>query len=321
MVVHRKNEKKGTFTSYQQPLVIELAKEKGWCFVGEYQEAEVLCFCRGDDRISVYPHTGTVAFCFEHPLKGKTQLFQTNMDWKTMMALFGGLKVPVTSMFCRRGSGQFGQPEPLLKRRSWIASPKLSKSFRSDGISMDTTATFALGHTWFCSDHSGRYFWGSGAPLKFDQKLRGRQPFLPHVDVVAFGPDPASFFLQFADGSQLHQDIPDTLRYALERRQDVEVKSLALGKDSSFICLWSDGSASWEGLEKDNEIALTDGHEIQDVTLGPSGEWFVAYPDGWICHGQSRECDKAICRIENQIGEDIVRIAFGAKESYHITFE
>ncbi|KAG7353915.1 2,5-didehydrogluconate reductase [Nitzschia inconspicua] len=180
-----------------EEVVVEHAQRMGWCFVGEYVDSDVLCFCRGYDRMSVYPETDTVSLCFEHPIKGKHELFLKNVDWKMLTALFDGKEVVTDSMFCRRGTGLFGQPEPALVRHNWMAD--LNKTFEEDSKAIDFAAVFAIGKKRFCTDYFGRYYWGCGIPMKVDQKIRGRQNRLPHVYVIDFGPDHASFLLQFSD--------------------------------------------------------------------------------------------------------------------------
>jgi hypothetical protein len=313
----------GSPIAFEKHLVVEFGKEYGWSLVGEYLESAVLCFCRNDDRVNVYYDTGTVSFCFDHPNKGKTTLYHKDTSWDKLVNLFNGVPLVDRTTFCRREMEEFGVPEPLLLERNWRASSDIGNDYKKEGIKMDSVAVLALGNTWFVTDHSGRYFWGSGMPMKLDQKLRGRQRWLPHIDIVEFGPDPTSFFVQFADGSTFYQGIPANLERALSSHDESEVKTLALGPDESFVCLWSDGYIAWEGLKGTMEIALfEDGREVQDVNMGPDGEWFVKYSDGdWSCHGHGRECDTVICMIEEHYEKKIVNIAFGVNESFHITYE
>jgi hypothetical protein len=325
MVLHPHDENGGTSFVHEKETVEELAKELGWSLVGDFPESAVLCFCRENDRLSVYYGTGTVATCSDHPAMGKTQIFYPHNSLETLEQHFRGDQSFTTyRKFSRRGTGEFGQPEPVLKHRELWASANAKIKFKRDDVDgLDTAVVLALGTTWFRSDCHGSYNWGGGIPLKLDRKLRGRQRWLPHIDIIDFGPSAASFFVQFVDGSTCYDDIPKVLEHALYEHDEYEVQTLALGKDGVFFCLWSDGHAEWAGLPPEMETALfADCNDIQQVNMGPKGEFFVRYSNGdWTSQGHSRECDRAISKIQKMSGKTIVLIAFGADDSFLITYE
>jgi hypothetical protein len=311
--------------AYEKETVQELAREMGWSLVGDFPESAVLCFCRENDRLSVYYDTGTVASCFNHPVMGKTQIFYPNNSLESLLQhLRADQSFSSDRMFSRRGTGEFGQPEPVLNHREFWASANVKIKFKKDGIDgIDTADTVALGTTWFRSDCHGNNNWGGGIPLKLDRKLRGRQRWLPRIDIIDFGPSLTSFFVQFTDGSTCYDDIPKVLQRALHEHDAYEVQTIALGQDGSFFCLWSDGYAEWAGLSTEMETALfAECKDIQEVNMGPKGEFFIRYSDGdWTSQGHSRECDRAITKIQKMSGKTIVHIAFGVDDSFLITYE
>jgi hypothetical protein len=171
MVLPLRDENGGTSFVYEKESVEELATELGWSLVGDFPESAVLCFCRENDRLSVYYGTGTVASCFNHPAMGKTQIFYPHNSLESLeQHLQGGRTFTTYRMFSRRGTGEFGQPEPMLKQREFSASASVKIKFKRDGIDgMDTAAVVALGTTWFRSDCHGICSWGDGIPLKLDR--------------------------------------------------------------------------------------------------------------------------------------------------------
>jgi hypothetical protein len=325
MVVPPRDENSGSSFTFEKETVEKLAKELGWFLVGDFPESAVLCFCRENDRMSVYYRTGTVASCFNHPTMGKTQIYYPHNSLESLEQHFqADQSMKNYKMFTRRGTGEFGQPEPVLNHRECLASANAKIKVKRDGTDgMDTTDMVALGTTWFRSDCYGSYMWGDGIPLKLDRKLRGRQRWLPHIDIIDFGPSPSSFFVQFADGSTCYNDIPKLLELALYENDEYEVQTLALGQKGSFFCLWADGHAEWAGLSPEMETALlADFQDVQEVSLGPKGEMFIRYSNGcWTSQGHSRECDRAITKIQKMSGKAVVHIAFGANDSFLITYE
>jgi len=254
------------------------------------------------------------------------QTFCKQVQWEALNELFetNNVRMGVQKLYCRRGTGQFGQPEPVLKRRYRRASSEVGNDFQEICSDADAMPIVALGRTWFLSDWKGNNFWGSpGFPKLLQEILNERPISLPRIDVITLGSNKTSFFVQFANGDFRCHGIPESLIAAICSK-DCEVQSLALGPNSSYFCLWTDGSMNKSRLSpKMEKILLRDGMIVEEVTMGPKGEWFVRFENGdWHSHGHSTECHVAIQDIQKmEHTHNIVHIAFGHDKKCIITYE
>lgn len=59
---------------------------------------------------------------------------------------------------------------------------------------------------------------------------------------------------------------------------------------------------------------------IEDLAIGPNGEWWVRYANGdWRAGGHSSSCSRALNKLM-QRGEDIVSVRFGEHYSWAILY-
>jgi hypothetical protein len=326
-VVVKKNNNTGYI--WQIDELVALAASEHWTAVGIYQDTACVCFCRKNDRISYYYKTGTIACSVNHPNMGKSQLFRMNPFPDEVLRIFQDTEDFVLyegkKMTCRRTPDTFGQIEPALGPRRWFASLGIRYDFDRFKMNVDDAAVVALGTTWFVSSALGRYRFGDRTKVSkvLFNKLHGRQPWAPHVDILAMGPDQDTFFIQFADGSNFFQGLPEDLRKALEyKRFDDNIQTLALGPGKSYFCLWSDGVAKWNHLSLKMEKALRGNKMVEEVTMGPKGEYFIRFDDDdWNIGGHCQSCDNAIRKLEKEMGKRIVHVLFGHDDNWIITYE
>lgn len=194
--------------------------------------------------------------------------------------------------------------------------------FPRQGAQDDTTLV-ALGRTHPVVATNGMAFWGCGIPRGLYNKLNGRQYWLPTIDVVAFGPDDTSYFVQFTDGSMEWKGLPRELEKHLGNQSSCHVKTLALGDEGSWYCKWCDDSVAWAciPLELHSELEASSLPPVDCLTLGPRGEWFVRFCDGnWRCGGHPDSCIRMIANIERRGGR-IVDVLFGHNSQWLITYD
>jgi hypothetical protein len=168
---------------FKKSEVVGYAEFHGWTTVGVYNTSQVICFVRGNQRISVYYVTGTVATCTDRSIQGKTEAFHKNIkQWKTLCDFFHDVETKAGGkIYYRRRTGKFGEPEPILKGRFWMASPTVAKDLRK--MDADSTVVVALGKTTFHCNARGKYLGGGSQlmPKALSRHFRGRQPWLPQV--------------------------------------------------------------------------------------------------------------------------------------------
>ncbi|KAL7574035.1 hypothetical protein ACA910_015614 [Epithemia clementina (nom. ined.)] len=188
----------------------------------------------------------------------------------------------------------------------------------------------ALGSkTWLGVNNNGLAHWGSGVPKYLDNKLRGRQNWLPHVSLVCFqggtGDDDESYFVQFEDGKSQWFGLSNSpLDKYVDDLDSGVVTCIALGANDSFYCQWEDGSSAWSGLPTGLYHKLNGRQKclppVKNINLGPNDEWFVILQDKkWECQGMSESCTQAINEIHNDEG-DIHDIQFGGNYGWLISY-
>ncbi|KAL3917974.1 MAG: hypothetical protein SGILL_004460 [Bacillariaceae sp.] len=302
--------------------VLALALEENWTCVGLFEEFGLICFSRGESTIAYYLETGTLACTVNQEIAGKCKIYHRQPGWNTIEKIFHAVSHGSDDMCCRRGTGAIAQCEPVLGNRRWYASHEIGEEFATAKANVDETAVVALGKSWFIGTCFGKYHFGNDVPRKFHSKLKGRQDWRAHVDIAVFGGDGASFFLRFVDGEIVYNKLAKELEEALE--EDSDIQTLALGPYFSFFCVWSDGKTLYEGLMAPVEKALinTDGKTIDEVTFGPTNEFFVRFTNGdWKAGGYHWRVDQIIDEIEREKQKAIVHIAFGSNYDFLITYE
>jgi hypothetical protein len=168
---------------------------------------------------------------------------------------------------------------------------------------------------------SGRHGEWRGIPRCLDNKLRGRQPWLPRVRHVALGPG-GQYFVLFADGN--YQAVaPDDFLDAVRGVEDVA--RVALGPWGVWVVLYSDGTQAWSaglptGLYNQLNSRARRLPRPVSASIGPNGEWFVAFADGkWRAGGLWGVMSDALdeCAAKGTVRH----VLFGTARGYLIAYD
>jgi hypothetical protein len=192
----------------------------------------------------------------------------------------------------------------------------------------DTTACVAMGCagdadsaacTAMLYDDSG-HAWTSGMPTLLHNKLNGRgarkKPWPVYLAMGSLN----RYYLQFENGSYewVASDLFEEKTLAMEN-----IKTVAFGTNfDSFFILSEGGGYSWQGIpEAMNQGMNSNKYRkkiIDDVSLGPDGEWFVRWKDGsWKGGGYS---DNISDKLDELKQHSIKKILFGPSESWFVRY-
>ena len=210
-----------------------LARQFGWNEVQFNTQSRVLGFVRHNkERINVYYTTGTVGTCTDHPRLGKTQLFRREVEYHVLEEIFSNIRTHTGRGYYQKVDAN-GRSDPVLPSSNinwWCTTDDGMEDLVEDNskYSPSDYPIMVLGESWLGIDGEGRPYWGPGIPKLLDNKLRGRQRWLPTVDVVCLGPDRFTYFVQFADGKSEWAGLPEELEESILDTNS-SVKSIALG--------------------------------------------------------------------------------------------
>ena len=227
--------------SFDISKVRHYASVYGWAEVQWNPQSRVLGFERnGQERINVYYTTGTVGTCTDHPRLGKTQLFRRNVSYAQLEDLFGNVRTHTGKGYHQKADLHAPDPTeqlPTLSVSWWCTTNNgMNDLIQGNRVCPEEYPIMVLGQTWLGIHHDGRAAWGPGIPKFLDNKLRGRQNWLPTVDVVSLGYEGDNYFVQFADGQMEWAGIPDELSRFLseESNKGTSVQTIALGGNDSY---------------------------------------------------------------------------------------
>lgn len=93
------------------------------------------------------------------------------------------------------------------------------------------------------------------------------------VEIVAFGEQNDSFFIQFRDGSQYFSNLPNDVYNKIRSRNPKlpKLKNLTFGEDGQYALLWENGTINWFSHNKLDEIIYKSGG-IWNVYFGKDGD-------------------------------------------------
>jgi len=153
---------------------------------------------------------------------------------------------------------------------------------------------------------NGGWASSSGLPLNLYNKLNGRWRSLPSPVYVSLGSQDR-YYIQFADGKSEWVGC-DGMTKQLQSSKSRKVKSVAFGEymDSYFI-VYTDGYGFWGNIP----LALSNlmdrrqrKSDLEYVSLGPEGEYFISAKNGRAWWGGMRSEDMT------QIGKQADNITF-----------
>eukprot|EP01054_Gregarina_sp_Poly1_P005369 Gregarina_sp_Poly_1__5368@NODE_2834_length_1651_cov_333_747475_g1787_i0_p1_GENE_NODE_2834_length_1651_cov_333_747475_g1787_i0NODE_2834_length_1651_cov_333_747475_g1787_i0_p1_ORF_typecomplete_len273_score31_59TUDOR_5/PF18359_1/10TUDOR_5/PF18359_1/47_NODE_2834_length_1651_cov_333_747475_g1787_i06651483 len=213
----------------------------------------------------------------------------------------------------------------------------------------------SLGRGYVISYDDGTVAWSDICPL-LEAKLRqqGLSPIpigvsqsssvratAPQVKIkyLVLGSE-SNFYVKFDNGRMewCGQDgFGDCLRRGVNEKR-LLVERVAFGQNGGWIVLWSDGTYDCEGLPQTlNErlrrsrsgVLLSPSNDsrcsgvatgIKDITVGPTGEWFIIYKDHSV---QADNLPDALYKSLSQIRERSGRvrsIVFGENRSWFVRY-
>eukprot|EP01055_Gregarina_sp_Pseudo9_P005959 Gregarina_sp_Pseudo_9__5958@NODE_969_length_2019_cov_54_007576_g909_i0_p1_GENE_NODE_969_length_2019_cov_54_007576_g909_i0NODE_969_length_2019_cov_54_007576_g909_i0_p1_ORF_typecomplete_len528_score138_73MscS_porin/PF12795_7/0_033DUF4140/PF13600_6/0_059ZapB/PF06005_12/0_5_NODE_969_length_2019_cov_54_007576_g909_i01781761 len=210
----------------------------------------------------------------------------------------------------------------------------------------------SLGRGYVISYDDGSVTWSDICPL-LEAKLRQQglvpistltagknSPLAPvQIKYLVLGSE-SNFYVKFDNGRMewCGQDgFGECLRRGVNDKR-LLVERVAFGQNGSWIVLWSDGTYDCEGLPPTLHDRLrksrtgtvlspsNDGRSsgvatgIKDITVGPTGEWFIIYKDHSV---QADNLPDALYKSLSQIRERSGRvrsIVFGENRSWFVRF-
>lgn len=200
---------------------------------------------------------------------------------------------------------------------------EIHDDFVSDDFPIDENFdSISLGYDcFFILENDGTYMYSGGIPKGLHNKLWGRQTWLPRPEIVKLGKNSCeSYFIQFADGSQQWNDLPDDLGDHLEKTDKI-VDVLAIGGDDDYYVKFKDGSEDWTLPPKLSNLlngrngtrrGNPDVAGVANISLGHNGDYVVKFTDGSIrswC-GKPRY-SKQFDRVEKKVGVKHVELGAG----------
>jgi len=134
---------------------------------------------------------------------------------------------------------------------------------------------------------NGSSVWTEGLSNDLLNELNGRQRNLPLPVYVAMGSQDR-YYIRFSDDSSQFFGC-DELSKELKKISNIRVQTVAFGeKWDSYVVVYADGGLSYSnvpsGLSDLIENTLNE-PELECVSLGPSGEYFVSTQDGRMMWG------------------------------------
>lgn len=187
----------------------------------------------------------------------------------------------------------------------------------------ENVSMVAIADGYFCIFDGGAVEYDL-VPRPLNNKLHGRQQWLPKPNVVAMG-SMQRYYVQFADG-KYQCEASENFKEVIDNAKDVH--HVAFGEYPESWVILHDGDWSYGDDTPDDLVELLadfeDPEDIELVNMGPHGEWFVSSSGGeyWIEYGnmphdereylsdELEEIDKHKFRVNR--GESLIRnVVFG----------
>ena len=260
----------------------------------------------------------------DHPRRSKTQLFRQNMSYRELKAIFDNPRVHTGAGYYRRRrvSAARGEPAPPAgadwRKRFYCSLPCTEMNrFALDAWKELDVETFALGsHALVVVGAEGEAWWIGDVPRGLIKAIKRFQAFTA-VDYVAMGPD-GSYFVQFCNGKRCWEgpeSLTEVLLHPPGETQLVEL--LAFAPDDGWYVMFQDGLSDWSDLPVGlhNLLKGRSGQmwlpEVDELSCGPCGEWFVRFMDGRIKVGGLESEVRAAMNLCRRQGRRIMGMQFG----------
>mmetsp|Transcript_36919 Transcript_36919/g.110599 ORF Transcript_36919/g.110599 Transcript_36919/m.110599 type:complete len:468 (-) Transcript_36919:97-1500(-) len=155
--------------------------------------------------------------------------------------------------------------------------------------------------------------WTEGLTTPLYNKLNGRQKLLPGPEYVAIG-SRGRYYVRFKGGSSQWYGCEEMCKTL--RTDNREVKTIAFGEDwNSYCIVFSGGGYEYVAVpsELDKLLQQRDKTDLECVSLGPKGEYFISAENGKAWWGGMT--NKGLKSIRS-VKDGIKFIDFGDDDSY-----
>eukprot|EP00242_Pyramimonas_sp_CCMP2087_P015997 CAMPEP_0198219562 /NCGR_PEP_ID=MMETSP1445-20131203/74947_1 /TAXON_ID=36898 /ORGANISM="Pyramimonas sp., Strain CCMP2087" /LENGTH=612 /DNA_ID=CAMNT_0043897007 /DNA_START=128 /DNA_END=1966 /DNA_ORIENTATION=+ len=166
---------------------------------------------------------------------------------------------------------------------------------------------------------NGNWSYTAGLPTPMHKRLHKRSRSDPRPTVVAIGPH-HRYYVEFANGKSYWEGLSEEFDEAV--RSTNHIVKVAFGQwDTSFFLLEKSGATQYIDLPQDlTEHLQTSLKKVQNVSLGPAGEWYVSWTDGsWRCDNVSAHMTEKINKLQKK-GWHVRDMAFGEGATYIIRY-
>ena len=161
---------------------------------------------------------------------------------------------------------------------------------------------------------NGRYWRIGNIPQKLFKSLRKAKH---KVIYCVIGSD-SRYFVRYSNGIAEYTGSKEFTEGLLNSGDKSAVCVTFGPTDESYFILYDDGSTAFSGLPSQLEALLSERDDVQRVSLGWQGEWFVKFKKYWKCHHFSEEIRERLEGYKEQ-GVRIENIIFG-KDTFVIQY-
>jgi hypothetical protein len=177
---------------------------------------------------------------------------------------------------------------------------------------------------------NGSHAWTSGMPKLLHNKLNGRgDRKKPWPVYLAMGSEDR-YYLEFEDGAS-EWSPASTLTAFGEKIHTMTsaIKTVAFGDGDhghSFCILTQGGGYSMDGVPEAMVQGMNSNKyskkQVDDVSLGPEGEWFVRWTDGtWKSGGCPTDLDNKLDKLKRTgHGCSVKKVLFGPSQSWFLRY-
>ena len=197
-----------------------------------------------------------------------------------------------------------------------------SNDFRSN-FTNDSTCIAIGGNTHLILYENGSWAYSSGLIDGVHQKLKTRALSHPSPKYIAMSADNVRYYIRFANGKSEWVG-PDSMTELLQGTSR-EVRSVAFGQNyQDYFVVFEDGGWQYSGVP-DGLVSKLNARQkrgdLERVSLGPNGEWFLSAKNGRAWWGNCSDLFyKDVKEVMDEAG-DIVDIQFGETGTWFIRYK
>ena len=192
--------------------------------------------------------------------------------------------------------------------------------FHAEDIHLDGTASLIAmgGEATAILDENGNFHSTSWLTSDVRKLLYQRDPSLPRPTYIALGSNDR-YFVQFENGEKKWSESERTSFHGIVSKND-DLRFVAFGPAWDSYVLATESFMDWNNVPRQLDWILRGTRPIQSVSLGPNGEFFVAWKDGGFKGGGWSQdlLDKLVEMKGN--GWHVRDMKFGESDTYIIRY-